>query len=159
MEPIEGDPAVEQMHVLVHVDERGRNYLVRLLADLSALPAGAPPRATRFVDMALILPFQVEAAANVEVLRLLNAVNLGGLIGAFALSELDRVVLVRHTWHAPLEDIKASSAFALLQLLALSARETGPMIEQVATGAIRFDEIVSAVRTQLESGQNTGAVV
>ncbi len=149
IEPATEDSPVPQMHVLAHVDAQGRNYLVRLLADLEPQAEGAPALRTRMVDMALILPFPVAVRALPDTTRLLNAINLGGLIGAFALSEVDAVVLLHHTWHAPLAEIDAGHALALLDLLVYHATDAAPMIEQVASGAGGFDDIATAVQTRL----------
>lgn len=153
IEPASEQSPVPQMNVLVHVDERGRSYVVRVLADMVPRDPDAPAPRTQAVDMALVLPFPVAAQAMSDTLRLLNAINLGAVIGAFALSEPDLLVVLRHCWHAPPEDIDARHVLALIDLITFHVTDSAPIIEEVASGSHRYDDIIAATRASMA---NTG---
>jgi hypothetical protein len=153
IEPPEEGSLLAVMYVLVHVDGQGRNYLIRLVTDPQTLAEGAEPSGTHLVDMVLILPFQVQAAAVPDTTRLINAINLAGLIGSLALHEADRVVLLRFAWHVPVADMNPSHAYPLLQMMAYHARECAPGIEQVAQGVVGYEELLAAVGQEIQKVQ------
>ena len=155
IEPPEEGALLAVMYVLVHVDEQERNYLIRLVADLESPPEGEEPPGPRLVDMVLILPFQVQVAAVPDTTRLLNAINLAGLIGTFALHEADRVVLLRFAWHVSLADMDPPHAYPLLQMMAYHAREFAPGIEQMAKGAVAYEQLRAEVDQALKQVQPT----
>jgi hypothetical protein len=156
IEPPEEGSLLVVMYVLVHVDEQERNYLIRLVTDPQPLTEGEGPSGTHLVDMVLILPFQVQTAAVPDTLRLLNAINLAGLIGTLALHENDRVVLLRFAWHTPVTDMTPSHAYPLLQMMAYHARECAPGIEQVAKGEVGYEQLLAAVSQEMQKIQSEG---
>lgn len=156
IEPPEEGSLLAVMYVLVHVDEQGRNHLIRLVTDPQTLAEGVEPSGTHLVDMVLILPFQVQAAAVPDTIRLLNAINLAGLIGSFALHEADRVALLRFAWHVPVADMNPAHAYPLLQMMAYHARECAPGIEQVAKGEVGYEELLAAVSQEINKTQSGG---
>ena len=98
---------------------------------------------------------RVQVAAVPDTTRLLNALNLAGLIGTFALHEADRVVLLRFAWHVSLPDMDPPHAYPLLQMMAYHARECAPGIEQVAQGAVAYEQLRAAVAQALQQVQPT----
>ena len=110
----------------------------------------------RLVDMVLILPFQVQATAVPDTVRLLNAINLAGLIGSFALHEADRLVLLRFAWHVTWADLNPAHAYPLLQRMDYHVRECAPGIEQVAKGLVDYEQVLAAVGQEMKKIQSAG---
>lgn len=156
IEPPEEGALLAVMYVLVHVDDQGRNYLIRLVADPEPAAEGGEPSGTRLVEMVLILPFQVQATAVPDTVRLLNAINLAGLIGSFALHEADRLVVLRFAWHVTWADLNPAHAHPLLQRMDYHVRECAPGIEQVAKGLVDYEQVLAAVGQEMKKIQSAG---
>ena len=140
------DEPIEQMHVLTGVDGQGRNYMLRLML-IPAVPGQADPDAAlQTLDMGMLLPFQVEPRAFNDTARLLSSSNLGLPIGGFGLVEHDRVVMLRHVWHAPAGDFTPARVIPLIDMLGYVATESAPMVEQVAAGAMTYEHIMQTIQ-------------
>lgn len=137
---------IEQMHILIHVDDQTRNYVVRLLVSGDSPEAGGDKNALQLLDLAVILPFRIAEGAIPDTARLLASINLANVIGAFTLSEVDRVVLLRYGWHAVASELVPARVVRLLDMFDYQCQESAPLIEKVATGAASFDQIAAAVR-------------
>ncbi|MPM75627.1 hypothetical protein SDC9_122621 [bioreactor metagenome] len=134
---------IAQMHVLIHVDDQVRNYVVRLLVSGDD---AADASSMQLLDLAVILPFRVADGALADTARLLASINLANVIGAFALSEADRVVILRYGWHAVASELQPNRVVRLLDMFDYQCQDSAALIEQVATGAVTFDQIGQAVR-------------
>lgn len=142
--PGDEDDPYDQMHVLTRVDELGRNFMLRLVS-VSASTQGNSGAKMQALDLAMILPFKIRETAFDDTARLLAATNLGLLVGALGLVEADRVVMLRHVWHAPAPDFTAMRMIPLIEMMGYVAAEVAPMIEQVGSGRVRYDQLRQAV--------------
>jgi hypothetical protein len=150
VEPATDDAPIAQMHVLLHVDDNDRNFMARLMV---ICDDQAAPDSIALLDMALIFPFPVQADRIADTARLTCALNLASHIGAFAVAEADKVIMLRAPWHAPLADMNAAHVMPLLDRLRANALESAPLLEQVASGALPFDEVLASVRAALSQVQ------
>jgi hypothetical protein len=146
------DDPFDQMHVLLHVDDNDRNFMARLMV---ICDAEAAPDSIALLDIALMFPFPVHAERIADTARLASALNLASHIGAFAVAEADKVVMLRAAWHAPLADMNAAHAMPLLERFRANALESAAILEKVASGALPFDEVLDSVRAAVAQGQPT----
>lgn len=149
----EGAPS----HLLVTIPEddkhRERSVVVRVYGEVFSVPFGEKNEAATqefFMQMISVLPFNVNPESYLQVMRMVNAINLGLEFSCFLFDERNGQVICRYTFVKPSETISSQTWISLFGMFLLFLDAYSAILEEVSNGKSVEEVLISHVESRVK---------